>query len=102
MESQPQVCTGGVLHQLLRPDVLLEGPVGLVPSLRLTAPAPNPISSAATLRFGAKKAQRVEVDLYDVLGRQVRTLYQGRPEAGQMQRARLRATACRQGRISCV
>lgn len=61
-------------------------------ALRLTPPAPNPVSGAATLRFGVKKAQSVEVALYDVLGRRMQTLFQGRPEAGQMQRVRLRAT----------
>lgn len=60
-------------------------------ALRLEAPAPNPVWGEATVRFGAKEAQNIEVAMYDVLGRRMKTLFQGSPPTGQMQRVRLRA-----------
>ena len=58
-------------------------------ALRLTPPAPNPVRSEAMVDFGTKDAHRVEVALYDVLGRRVRTLFEGRPPPGEMQTERL-------------
>ncbi len=46
---------------------------------------PNPFNPLAQFRFAVQRPQQVRVDLYDVLGRQVRTLYQGTPQTGQMQ-----------------
>ncbi|MFB6231888.1 MAG: T9SS type A sorting domain-containing protein [Salinibacter sp.] len=60
-------------------------------ALRLSAPAPNPTRSGATLRFGTKEAEHAELALYDALGRRVRTLFQGRSGGGRMQTVRLRA-----------
>ncbi len=45
---------------------------------------PNPFNPLAQFRFAVQRSQQVRVDLYDVLGRQVRVLYEGTPQAGQM------------------
>ena len=45
---------------------------------------PNPFNPLAQFRFAVQHSQQVRVDLYDVLGRQVRVLYEGTPQAGQM------------------
>jgi len=45
---------------------------------------PNPFNPLAQFRFAVQRAQQVRVGLYDMLGRQVRVLYQGTPQAGQM------------------
>ena len=42
---------------------------------------PNPFSSTARVWFAAARAQRVDLALYDALGRRVRTLYAGPVEA---------------------
>ncbi len=44
---------------------------------------PNPFASAATLRFGLAEAGAVRLAVYDVLGREVAVLAEGRAEAGE-------------------
>ncbi|MGI9174236.1 MAG: T9SS type A sorting domain-containing protein [Rhodothermales bacterium] len=57
-----------------------------LPSAYLVEPAyPNPFHQSATLRFGVQQTQRVEVAVYDVLGRRVRTLFEGVAEAGAVE-----------------
>ena len=46
---------------------------------------PNPFNPDATFRFAVRASQHVEVVLYDVLGRPVRSLYAGTATAGQME-----------------
>ena len=58
-------------------------------SLKLTAPAPNPVSSTATLSFAVKEQAEATVAVYDMLGRQVSTLFEGRPTPGESTRVRL-------------
>lgn len=58
-------------------------------ALRLTAPSPNPVSGAATLSFAVKKEARATVAVYNVLGQQVKTPYEGTPMSGEGQRLRL-------------
>ncbi|MFO8100372.1 MAG: T9SS type A sorting domain-containing protein [Salinibacter sp.] len=52
-------------------------------SLRLSAPAPNPASGQATVRFAVQEPSETEVAVYNVLGQRVQTLYEGQPPAGQ-------------------
>jgi ELWxxDGT repeat protein len=66
-------------------------------SLRLSAPAPNPVRERATLSFAVKDPRETSVTLYNVLGQQVRTLYRGTPPAGQAQTARLETAALPSG-----
>ncbi len=50
---------------------------------------PNPFNTEAQFRFAVQREQQVRVDLYDVLGRRVKVLYEGQPSAGQMHTLRL-------------
>lgn len=59
--------------------------IDLAETYVIEAAYPNPFNPASTLRFAVQQAQQVEVTLYNTLGQQVRTLYQGMAEAGQMQ-----------------
>jgi hypothetical protein len=49
----------------------------------LKAPSPNPASRQATLRFSVPAATSVRIGVYDLLGRQVATVADGRREAGR-------------------
>jgi hypothetical protein len=60
-------------------------------ALKLTAPAPNPVSSTATLSFAVKEKAQATVAVYDMLGRQVTTLFDGSPTPGESTRVRLDA-----------
>lgn len=60
-------------------------------ALRLTAPAPNPARRDATFHFGVREATEATVQVYDVLGRKVATLYDSTPAPGRMQTLRLDA-----------
>ncbi len=44
---------------------------------------PNPFSGSTTITLALKEAQHIEITVYDMLGRRVRTLYQGMVEAQQ-------------------
>ncbi len=46
---------------------------------RLTAPAPNPVHRKATVSFAVKERAETTLVLYNMLGRQVATLYRGTP-----------------------
>lgn len=58
-------------------------------AVKLTAPAPNPVSSTATLSFAVKEQAETSVRLYNTLGQQVATVYEGTPVAGEEQRTRV-------------
>ncbi|HHP7239688.1 DUF5060 domain-containing protein [Longibacter sp.] len=53
--------------------------VTLVPdqAVTISAPAPSPVRTQATMTLGVQTAQPVRVSLYDMLGRQVRILHDG-------------------------
>jgi flagellar hook assembly protein FlgD len=62
-------------------------PVGVSPSSarpfdRVTA-SPNPFFRTTAVQFSLPVASEVKVNVYDVLGRQVRTLQSGRLPAGE-------------------
>lgn len=61
----------------------VEVTVGLREAYRMTTPAPNPLAGTARLRLQVRQSQAVTVRLYDLLGREVRTLYRGPLEAGR-------------------
>ena len=50
---------------------------------------PNPFNSGTQFRFAVQREQQVRVDLYDMLGRRVKVLYEGQPPAGQMHTVRI-------------
>jgi len=60
-------------------------------AIRLTPPVPNPVSSTATLSFAVKDQAEARVAVYDMLGRKVSTLFEGRPTPGESTRVRLDA-----------
>ena len=51
-------------------------------SYRLYQNYPNPFNPVTTIRFEIPYSQYVELTLYDVLGRKVRTLFEGEVPAG--------------------
>ena len=61
-----------------------EGGAGAVP-FALSAPYPNPFRSEAAMTYSLPAAADVRLDVFDALGRQVRTLVQGRRPAGEHQ-----------------
>jgi hypothetical protein len=63
----------------------------------LKAPAPNPVSSHATLSFAVKERAETSVALYNTLGQRVATVYEGVPQAGEKQTARIDASSLPSG-----
>lgn len=59
---------------------------GAPEKLALQAPFPNPAARQATLRFAVPEATIVQIGVYDLLGRQVATVAEGRLEAGRHER----------------
>lgn len=49
----------------------------------LYAPQPSPFSSRATIRFRCARAGRASLELFDVAGRRIRTLFSGSVEPGE-------------------
>ena len=54
---------------------------GMQAPVEVQAAVPNPFSSGTTVRFRVAQGQDVRVQLYDVLGRRVRTLFEAPVEA---------------------
>lgn len=54
-------------------------------ALRLSPPAPNPVSDDANFSFAVKEASRATVTVYNSLGQRVATLYEGRVPGGEPQ-----------------
>ncbi len=79
------------LSSLATVRVRPEGPVSIEKI------APNPVRETATLRFATRESGPVTVSLYDVLGRRVETLHEGRVSGGQAQRVRLDASSLSSG-----
>ncbi len=59
--------------------------LGVPDRLTLRAPFPNPGRGAVTIRYAVPERQDVSLELYDVLGRRVRTLTRG-PQDGRHER----------------
>ena len=75
----------------------IEVDVQMQEALRLTVPAPSPVSSTATLSFAVKEEAEASVAVYDMLGRKVQTLFDGRPTPGESTRLRLDASGLPSG-----
>ena len=58
---------------------------------------PNPFNPEAQFHFAVRQTQPVRVELYDMLGRRVKVLYEGVPVAGQMQVVRIDGSALPSG-----
>lgn len=72
-----QVDTDGTTHFSREVAVAL----GVPDQVELQAPVPNPVRGEATLRFAVPEPTDAQVAVYDLLGRQVTTLVNGRLEA---------------------
>lgn len=72
--------------------------VSLQGMLTLTGAAPNPARTETTLRLGVQKAGPVTIELFDVLGRHVRTLYDGTPTPGRLHDVQIDASTLQSGR----
>lgn len=59
-----------------------EGSSGIVSSLFLNRPAPNPVTAAASIQFGIPTAGEAELTIYDLSGRIVTSLKTGELETG--------------------
>ncbi len=65
---------------------IVEAEVGISGAYRLAPPSPNPSEGRAQIRLAVKESQPVQVTIYDVLGREVRTAFD-RVLSGQSERA---------------
>ena len=79
------------LSKVVEVEVRPEGPIAI------QEVAPNPVRETGTLRFTIRESGDVSVALYDVLGREVKTLHRGRVSGGQAQQVPLDASALSSG-----
>ena len=79
------------LSKVVEVEVRPEGPIAI------QEVAPNPVRETGTLRFTVRESGDVSVALYDVLGREVKTLHRGRVSGGQAQQVPLDASALSSG-----
>jgi hypothetical protein len=77
--------TSDYLLEIRRDVADLEGEAAPIVSTRLLAPAPNPFFSATTIGLELAQAGAVSLGVYDVAGRQIRTLVAGERSAGRYQ-----------------
>ncbi len=57
--------------------------VAIEGAYRFTKPAPHPVQSTSRFSLTVREAQRVRIELYDLLGRRVATLFDGALEANR-------------------
>ncbi|MEM6784270.1 MAG: T9SS type A sorting domain-containing protein [Bacteroidota bacterium] len=67
----------------------VEVTVTLAETFQIDAAYPNPFNAETTVRFTVREAAPVQANLFDVTGRQIRTLYAGTPAAGSSQTLRI-------------
>jgi hypothetical protein len=79
------------LSDVVTVDVTMDG------ALSLSAPVPNPVTETATISFGVREATETTMSVYNVLGQRVKTLYQGTPQAGEMNEVTFDADAMPSG-----
>ena len=58
--------------------------IDLSEAVVFSAPSPNPAQGQVTFTLGLDESTPVRVVMYDLLGRQVATLYEGTPRAGEL------------------
>ncbi len=63
--------------------------IGMDGPLHLSAPAPNPASERAVLSFAVREGTKAKLELYNVLGQRIRTLYEGTPPGEEGRRLTL-------------
>lgn len=67
----------------------------------LSKPAPSPFAERATMTLRVQRAGQFTADLYDVLGRRIARLYQGRLDAGGQQKIVIRGAGLPSGVYFC-
>ena len=65
-------------------DIKSEGGISHNFNYQLFQNYPNPFNPATTIRFDIPKTQHITLKIYDILGREVRTLFNGNAPAGIM------------------
>jgi hypothetical protein len=80
-----QVDSDGTVTRLETVDV----EVSLQTPFDVSKPYPNPFRGRATMDVTVREAQEVTVDVYNVLGQRVRTLYRGQIEANDTKQLQL-------------
>ena len=88
---QEDVDGSASLSEVVKVTVGPEGPVAI------RGVVPNPVRGGGTLRFTARQSGEVSVALYDVLGREVKTLQEGRVVGGRPQRVSFDASTLSSG-----
>ena len=89
--KQKDLDGGETFSETLEVNVRPEDPIAV------QGVSPNPVQGASTLRFTTRESGSVTVGLYDVLGRQVKTLHEGRVTGGQPQQVTLDASTVSSG-----
>ncbi|PEN13917.1 hypothetical protein CRI94_07625 [Longibacter salinarum] len=72
--------------------------VDIAEALVLQAAGPNPFSTQSAIEYGVETAEPLVIDLFDVLGRRVRTLYNGTPTPGRLHEVSISADGLAPGR----
>jgi Secretion system C-terminal sorting domain len=73
----------------------------LLSGISLQPSYPNPASNSTIINFSLNQPTSVKLTLYDVLGREVQTLYDGMAQAGQTS-VPLNASLLQNGAYECV
>ena len=61
----------------------IEDMAGIIPlEYKLDQNYPNPFNPSTQIHFGMKKSGDVKIEIYNILGQKVQTLWDGREEAG--------------------
>ena len=76
----------GNLSALVLPVTTTDTPAAPIGAVDLRPNVPNPFNPATTLHFSTVRTGRVRLTIYDSAGRRVRTLVDGRLEAGHHER----------------
>ena len=63
---------------------------------------PNPFNPSTTIRFAVRTAQHVSVRVYNTLGREVATVFNGVADANRMYEQTFDASALSSGTYFCV
>lgn len=66
-------------------------------AVTLTAPAPNPASTRATLLFAVRERAETTITLHNTIGQRIATVYAGTPPAGEQQTTHFDATGLSSG-----
>ena len=65
------------------PTALKESSQPVIPAVFFMSQGfPNPFNPEATIRYGLPRAEKIEIDLFDILGRKISVLFAGQRNAG--------------------